>query len=61
MASITIDGKEYNLDELTDSTKKLVTSLQFVQGEIVKTQAMLAVLNTAASTYSTQLKQDLDE
>ena len=61
MASITIDGKEYNLDDLSDKAKENLRSLQFTQGEMQKLQASLAIYNTAASAYSTALKNELDE
>ncbi len=59
MATVTIDDKEYNLDDLSDTAKKLLASLQFAQSEIQRTQANLALMNTAASTYSNQLQQEL--
>ena len=61
MASITIDGKEYNLDDLSDKAKENLRSLQFTQGEMQKLQASLAIYNTAAAAYSTALKNELDE
>ena len=60
MATVTIDDKEYNLDDLSDTAKKLLSSFQFAQSEIQRTQGQLAILNTAASTYSNQLKQELN-
>ena len=61
MASVTIDGKEYNLDDLSDKAKENLRSLQFTQGEMQKLQASLAIYNTAAAAYSTALKNELDE
>tara|TARA_B100000214_G_C23876772_1_gene585326 strand:- start:749 stop:934 length:186 start_codon:yes stop_codon:yes gene_type:complete len=60
MASITIDGKEYDTDNLSDKAKEQVVSLQFVQAEIKRAQAQLAVYQTAASAYSQALKSELE-
>jgi len=60
MASITIDGKEYDTDNLSDKAKEQVVSLQFVQSEIKKSQAQLAVYQTAAAAYSQALKNELE-
>ncbi len=60
MATITIDGKEYSLDDLNDVAKENVGSLQFVQAEINRLQAQLAVYNTAANAYSKALKNQLE-
>ncbi len=59
MPTVTIDNKEYNLDDLSDSAKNLLASLQFAQSEIKRTQAQMAVLNTAASAYADQLNKEL--
>ena len=60
MASITIDGKDYDTDNLSDKAKEQLVSLQFVQAEIKRTQAQLAVCQTAASAYSQALKKELE-
>ena len=59
MPNVTIDGKEYDVDSLSKEAKEQLASLRFVQGEIQKTQAQLAVYNTAASAYSQALKNEL--
>ena len=60
MANITVDGKEYDLDDLSENSKMQLANLQFVQGEIKRLEANLAVYKTAASTYSTALKNELE-
>ena len=60
MASVTIDGTEYDLDEMSDEAKQQLGSLQFVQGEIRKLEAQIAVYKTASIAYSTELKKKLD-
>ena len=61
MPSVTIDGKEYDLDQLSENAKKQLANLQFVQSEIQKIEANLAVYRTAAATYSAALKNDLED
>ena len=59
MATITIDGKEYNVEDLSDSAKGQLSSLQFVQSENRKLEAQIAVNKTAASLYTNALKKEL--
>ena len=60
MANITIDGKDYNSDDLSQNAKEQLVSLQFVQGEIKRLEAQLAVFKTAAVAYSASLKKEID-
>ena len=60
MANITIDGKEYNLDEMSNTCKEQLASLQFAQNEIKRLEGQLAISKTAAAAYSTALKSELD-
>ena len=61
MASIKIDGKDYDLDQLSDESKKQLSSLQFVQNEVKRLNAQIAVYNTAASAYSAALKNAIGD
>ena len=61
MASIKIDGKDYDLDQLSDESKKQLSSLQFVQNEIKRLNAQIAVYNTAAAAYSAALKNAISD
>ena len=61
MANITIDGKEYDLDAISDEAKQQLASLQFTQNEIQRVNGQLAVYKTAAATYSTALKNELEK
>ena len=60
MAEITIDGKPYDTDKLSDAAKSQLGNLQFVDQEIARTQAQLAVLQTARQTYAQALKGELE-
>ena len=57
MAKITIDGKEYDSDDLSDEAKGQIISLQYVQGELQRISHQAAVLETAKLAYGRALKQ----
>ena len=59
MAKITIDGKEYDLGQLSEAAKQQLVSLQFVDRKISDLQAELAVLQTARMAYANALKAAL--
>tara|TARA_Y100000994_G_C15553507_1_gene385134 strand:+ start:598 stop:783 length:186 start_codon:yes stop_codon:yes gene_type:complete len=60
MATITVDGTEYDSEKLSDEAKNQVISLQFVKNEIARLQAQLAVYKTAEVGYVNALKDNLD-
>ena len=60
MANITIDGKEYSSDDLSENAKQQLASLQYAKNEIQRLQAQLAICQTAAASYSQALKEDLN-
>ena len=60
MANVTIDGKEYDYDSLSDKAKATLSSIQFVQSELKRISAQASVLKTAESTYGKTLKQELE-
>jgi len=49
--TITIDDKDYNLDDLSDECKAEIQTLQFCEGEIARLNAKLAVAATARIAY----------
>jgi hypothetical protein len=61
MATITIDGKEYDVETLSDETKAQLGSLQYVDSELIRLQAQAAALQTARIAYGRALKQTLEE
>ena len=60
MSTFTIDGKEYNLDSLSDEAKGQIVSIQFVDAELARLQAQAAALQTARIAYSKELQKHLD-
>ena len=59
MTKVTIDDKEYDLDQLSDEAKNQLVSLQFVDQELQRLNAQAAVLQTARLAYANALKETL--
>lgn len=59
MTTITIDHHEYELDVLSDEAKAQLQSLQFVDAELARLTAQIAVLQTARIAYSHALQKAL--
>jgi hypothetical protein len=57
MAKINIDDTEYEFDELSDGAKGQILSLQFVEAELQRLDAQIAVYKTAQIAYGNQLKE----
>ncbi len=58
---ISINGKEYAVEDLNDDAKAQLQSLQFVRAEIVRLNAQLAVVKTAESAYQRSLIDNLPD
>ena len=61
MATITIDGTEYDVETLSDESKAQLGSLQYVDSELARLQAQAAALQTARIAYGRALKETLEE
>ena len=61
MATITIDDLEYSVDDLSDSAKAQLASLQAVDQKIIDAQQNLAILQTARNTYASALREHLPD
>ena len=59
MATIKIDNKEYDVDTLSEECKAQLASIQFVEQELARLQAQVAVLQTAKAAYLQGLKASL--
>ena len=57
MPIIKIDDKEYDFDQLPDSAKGQLASLQFVDAELQRLNAQTAVLQTARMAYAKALSE----
>ena len=61
MPKITVDGIEYNTEDLTDNGKAQLASLQFLEVQLNKLRSELAVYQTAKNAYVTALKTELEK
>ena len=59
MSMIKIDEKEYEFDLLSSAAKQQLLSLQFVDGELQRLNAQIAVLQTARMAYAKALNEAL--
>ena len=59
--TITIDDKDYNLDDLSDECKAEIQSLQSCESEIARLNAKLAVAGTARIAYQRAVAELLPE
>jgi hypothetical protein len=57
MPKITVDGVEYNTEDLSENGKAQLASLQFIEVQIKKLQAEIAVYETAKRGYITTFKE----
>ena len=57
MPTIKIDDKDYDFDTLSQEAKDQLTSLQFVDNELIRLNAQVAVNQTARIAYSNALKE----
>jgi hypothetical protein len=57
MPTVTIDNQLYDLDKLSDTAKAQLTSLQFVDQELMRLQFKVAALKTARGAYARSLKE----
>ena len=57
--TITIDGNEYQIDQLSDEHKNVINHMQVADQEIARLQTMIAILSTGRQAYINQLGEDL--
>ena len=61
MPKITVDGIDYNTEDLTDNGKAQLASLQFLEVQMKKLQSEIAVFQTAKAAYTAALKAELEK
>ncbi|WP_417504235.1 DUF6447 family protein [Marinomonas gallaica] len=59
MATITIDGKKYDLESLSDAGRAQVSSLQVVEKELNHLNSKIAMTQTARNAYASSLSGQL--
>ena len=60
MPVITVEGIEYNTEDLTENGKAQLASLQFLEVQMNKLKAEIAVYQTARNSYLAVLKAELE-
>jgi hypothetical protein len=61
MPKITVDGIEYNTEDLSDNGKAQLASLQFLEVQMSKLQNEIAIFQTAKNAYISALKAELQK
>ena len=61
MPKITIDGVEYNTEDLSENGKSQLASLQFLEVQMNKLKSEIAVYQTARNSYVAALKAELEK
>ena len=61
MPKITVDGVEYNTEDLSDNGKAQLASLQFLEVQMQKLKNEIAVYQTARNSYVQALKIELEK
>ena len=56
---ITIEGKDYKLDDLSDAAKVQVSNIQFVDTQIQQLNNELAISDTARLGYTNALRNEV--
>jgi hypothetical protein len=59
MATLNLDGREFELETLSDVAKAQLLNIQFTDGEIARLQSLLATLQTARNAYLEALRVEL--
>lgn len=61
MPKMTIDGIDYNTEDLSENGKAQLASLQFLEGQMHKIKDEIAVYKTAKASYIASLKVELEK
>lgn len=59
METVTIDDREYEIDQLSDAAKAQLTNLRVVDQEIARLQQQQSIAQTARNAYANALKAEL--
>ena len=59
MATIKINNQDYDADSLSDKAKAQLASVRFVDDELQRLNAKIAVLQTARTAYGNALQAEL--
>lgn len=59
MAKVTIDGKQYDTDTLSDEAKNHIQNVQYCEQKMAELQREIAIVQTARNAYAQALKNAL--
>ena len=59
--TVTIDGTEYSVTDLSEGARNQVVNLRVTDGEIDRLKQQLAIYQTARTAYANALKAELPE
>ena len=59
MASVTINGTEYDLDKMSSDAQNQLVNLHFVDQEIARLKSLLAIAHTARNAYAKAVEDAL--
>ncbi|GAA5169767.1 DUF6447 family protein [Modicisalibacter zincidurans] len=57
--TVTIDGTDYNVADLSENARSQVVNLQVTDQEIARLQQQLAIYQTARTAYARALSEEL--
>ena len=60
-ATLKINDKEYNINDLSKEAKSYIAQIQLIDSKIMPMKAELAVFQTAHDTYSNSLNAELEK
>lgn len=61
MPKISIDGVEYNTEDLSQNGRNLLASLQYVETEVKKLKEEIQIYSEARASYLIKLKNELED
>lgn len=61
MPKISVDGVEYNTEDLSQNGRNLLTSLQYVEAQVKKLKEEIQIYSEARASYSIKLKNELEK
>ena len=61
MPKITVDEVEYNTEDLTETGKATLASLQFLESQMQKMRNEIAIYRTAQISYIAALKAEIEK
>lgn len=61
MAKVTIDGKEYEFENLSDDAKQQINNIRVAEQKLLQLQQETALVQTARAAYSAALAKALPQ